>query len=501
MVYTIKPVLSTGTAKWLQRPTVLLAVLALSGCMSLAPNYEAPPSPIPAQWPVDTKSDQNLNASVAASLPWQSYFTDPQLQQLIQVALENNRDLRLAILRMEEAQAAFRIQRADQLPTVNVGGQGARGRVPADLSPTGRSRVGSEYRAEVGFNSWEIDLWGRVRNLKDAALQRWLATEAAQQAVRVALISQVADGYFQLRGLDEREALAQRTVETREKSYRIFKRRYEEGATSRLDLTQVETLLHQAQALHVSLQQARAAQWHALYQLVGTDISLPESLPPLDTKNAMVALTPGLPSDLLLNRPDVMAAEHQLRAANADIGAARAAFLPRIALTSSLGTASAELDDLFSSGSRAWTFVPVISLPIFDTGRRQANLDIAEVRHSMQVAEYEKTIQTAFREVSDALSAQYWLSEQLIIQRKAEQAQAERARLAQLRYDNGSAAYLEVLDAERDLLAAGQQLVQVRYELLASQVGLYAALGGGTQQSKEEAKAVPASENVASQRE
>ncbi|MGG4605283.1 efflux transporter outer membrane subunit [Paenalcaligenes sp. Me131] len=501
MVYTIKPVLSTGTAKWLQRPIVVLAALALSGCMSLAPDYESPPSPIPAQWPVDTKSDQNLNASVAASLPWQSYFTDPQLQQLIQVALENNRDLRLAILRMEEAQAAFRIQRADQLPTVNVGGQGARGRVPADLSPTGQSRVGSEYRAEVGFNSWEIDLWGRVRNLKDAALQRWLATEAAQQAVRVALISQVADGYFQLRGLDEREALARRTVETREKSYRIFKRRYEEGATSRLDLTQVETLLHQAQALHVSLQQARAAQWHALYQLVGTDISLPESLPPLDTQNAMVALTPGLPSDLLLSRPDIMAAEHQLRAANADIGAARAAFLPRIALTSSLGTASAELDDLFSSGSRAWTFVPVISLPIFDTGRRQANLDIAEVRHSMQVAEYEKTIQTAFREVSDALSAQYWLSEQLIIQRKAEQAQAERARLAQLRYDNGSAAYLEVLDAERDLLAAGQQLVQVRYELLASQVGLYAALGGGTQQSKEEAKAAPASEYVASQRE
>lgn len=501
MVYTIKPVLSTGTATWLQRPTVLLAALALSGCMSLAPDYEVPPSPIPAQWPVDAQSDQNLNASIAASLPWQSYFTDPQLQQLIQVALENNRDLRLAILRMEEAQAAFRIQRADQLPTVTVGGQGARGRVPADLSPTGQSRVGSEYRAEVGFNSWEIDLWGRVRNLKDAALQRWLATEAAQQAVRVALIAQVADGYFQLRGLDEREALAQRTVETREKSYRIFKRRYEEGATSRLDLTQVETLLHQAQALHVSLQQARAAQWHALYQLVGTDISLPESLPPLDTQHAMVALTPGLPSDLLLNRPDIMAAEHQLQAANADIGAARAAFLPRIALTSSVGTASAELDDLFSSGSRAWTFVPVISLPIFDTGRRQANLDIAEVRHSMQVAEYEKAIQTAFREVSDALSAQYWLGEQLIIQRNAQQAQAERARLAQLRYDNGSAAYLEVLDAERDLLAAGQQLVQVRYELLASQVSLYAALGGGTQQSKEEAKAASASENVASQRE
>ena len=501
MVYIIKPVLSTGTATWLQRPTVVLAALALSGCMSLAPNYEAPSSPIPAQWPVDTQSDQNLNASVVASLPWQSYFTDPQLQELIQIALENNRDLRLAILRMEEAQAAFRIQRADQLPTVNVGGQGARGRVPADLSPTGQSRVGSEYRVEVGFNSWEIDLWGRVRSLKDAALQRWLATEAAQQAVRVALIAQVADGYFQLRGLDEREALARRTVETREKSYRIFKRRYEEGATSRLDLTQVETLLHQAQALHVSLRQARATQWHALYQLVGANISLPESLPPLDTQHAMVSLTPGMPSDLLLNRPDIMAAEHQLRAANADIGAARAAFLPRIALTSSLGTASAELDDLFSSGSRAWTFVPVISLPIFDTGRRQANLDLAEIRHSMQVADYEKTIQTAFREVSDALSAQYWLGEQLIIQRNAQQAQAERARLAQLRYDNGSAAYLEVLDAERDLLAAGQQLVQVRYELLASQVGLYAALGGGTQQSKQEAKAVVASEYVASQRE
>ncbi|THF61700.1 efflux transporter outer membrane subunit [Pseudothauera rhizosphaerae] len=454
-----------------------LAAASLAGCVSLAPQHETPPLPVPNTYPADGRTSV-ASAVNAHGLPWNEYFTDPALQRLIEAALANNRDLRTAALRVDEARAAFRIQRADRFPGIDVGAQGARARTPGDLNVSGDSVVGGEYRAEVGLSTWELDLWGRVRSLETSALQAWLATDAARQAVRVALIAQVADGYLGLRELDERVAIARQTVASREESYRIFRRRFEVGATSKLELVQVQTLLTQAQSLHAQLAQARASQFHALVQLVGNDLGpLPQA--PLTETAALADLQPGLPSELLANRPDILSAEHRLRAAHADIGAARAAFFPRIALTGTWGTASAELDGLFDSGSRAWTFVPTLSLPLFDGGRRRAGLDLAEVRRDIAVAGYEQTIQTAFREVADALSARRWLAEQLDIQRVALDAQAERARLAQLRYDNGSAAYLEVLDAQRDLLDAAQQLVQVRRTLLSSRVALYAALGGG----------------------
>jgi multidrug efflux system outer membrane protein len=298
--------------------------------------------------------------------------------------------------------------------------------------------------------------------------------------VTVTIVAQVADGYFTLRELDERIVIARQTIQTREESLRIFKRRLEVGTTTRLDVAQVETLLTQAQTLGAQLEQARAAQAHALTLLVGTQPSRLSDRSNLNDDALLPELPVGLPSDLLQQRPDIVAAENRLKAANANIGAARAAFFPRITLTGFFGGASTDLSNLFESGAGTWLFTPQLLLPIFDAGRRQANVDLAEVRRDAAVAEYERTIQSAFREVSDALSAQHWLAEQLAIQRRARAAQQERTRLAQLRYDRGSATFLEVLDAQRDLLSTEQAVVQLRRALLSSRVSLYAALGGGS---------------------
>ena len=479
---------------WRRRiASALLAALCV-GCASLAPDYETPPLPVPDRWPgaLQGAADQR-----APTLAWHDYFTDPLLRQLIQTALDNNRDLRTALLRVEEARAAYQIQRSNLVPQFNAGAQAARARVPGGLNITGQPVTSGEYRMEVGISSWELDLWGRVRNLHDAALQEWLATQAGTQATRTTLIAQVARAYLGVRDVGERLALAQRTVESRQETLRIFKRRFEVGASSKLDVTQVEVLLNQAQVLLAQLQQTRAARIHALGLLLGAQPGpLPEA-GPFDETLLLTELAPGLPSDLLLARPDVMAAEHRLIAAHANIGAARAAFFPRIALTASAGTASAALDGLFASGSRAWTFAPVLSLPLFDGGRRQTNLALAEVRRDIAVVAYEQSIQSAFREVADALAARRWLAEQRDLQRAALDIARERARLAQLRYDRGSTAYLDVLDAQRSLLTTEQQFVEARSALLSNQVALYAALGGGTQaEGAGPAAATPPSTNT-----
>ncbi|MDF1486123.1 AdeC/AdeK/OprM family multidrug efflux complex outer membrane factor [Ramlibacter sp. H39-3-26] len=450
-----------------------------AGCASMAPPYEAPALPVAAQYPSDAPAD--AAGATAASLGWRDLSTDPRLQQLIAQALDNNRDLRIAALRVEEARAAYAIQRAEQFPSIGANADASRSRVPADLNITGKPLVSGTYQAGVGMGAWELDFWGRVRSLRDAALENFLASDAARQAVAIGLVAEVANGYLSLRELDERVALARRTIATRQESLRIFTRRFEVGSTSKLDLTQVQTLLTQAQALGVQLEQARASQAHALELLVGAPVDLPTAPSGLEDGSVVQQLRPGLPSDLLAARPDILAAEHQLRAAQANIGAARAAFFPRITLTGSLGTASAEFDGLFKSGSGTWSFAPSLSLPIFDAGRNQAGLDLSQVRRDIAVANYEKTVQSAFREVSDALTAQQRLAEQVRIQQAAQDAQQERARLARLRYDNGAAAFLEVLDAQRDLLSTEQQLVQTRRALLSARVGLYAALGGGAQ--------------------
>jgi len=471
----------------------VLALAALAGCASMAPSYERPQAPVPQAYPAPATAQ---HGAVAHELAWREFFTDPVLSRLIETALQNNRDLRMAILRVDEARSAFRIQRGERFPEIGVGGQAARSRVPGDLNTIGQSVVGGEYRAEVGLTTWELDLWGRVRSLERSALESWLATEAARQAVHVALVAQVANGYLTVRELDERVQIARQSVASREESYRIFQRRYEVGSTARLEVTQVQTLLAQAQSLLAQLEQQRAAQINALRLLVGGDPGIEPSQEPFDKTTVLAELAPGLPSTLLTSRPDIIAAEHRLLAANANIGAARAAFFPRIALTGSFGTASAELGGLFESGSKAWAFVPTISLPIFDAGQRQANLELSEVRRDMAVAEYEKAIQNAFREVADALAAHHWLRKQLEVQLVGRAAQAERARLAQLRYDRGSAAYLEVLDAQRDLLDVRQQVVQTRRALLSSQIALYSALGGGIDASDSSSQADASSQSI-----
>ncbi len=466
---------------------VTVTVLALSGCISMAPPYEAPALPVAQHYDADDGRD-GLSASATG---WQAYFTDTRLQALIKQALENNRDLRTAVLRVEEARAAFGIQRAEIFPHLNAQAGVSRLSIPADVSPFGMPMRVTQYQVGAGVSSWEIDFWGRVRNLNEAALESYVASDAARRAVALGLIAQVADSYLVLRELDERIALAQQTVDSRTETLRIFSRRVAVGATSRLNQTQVETLLTQAQALLTQLQQARDAQAHGLALLVGKPIDLPPVSEPLDEHRMLAELRAGLPSDLLTQRPDIAAAEHRLRAAHASIGAARAAFFPRVALTGAYGTLGPELGNLFAPGTRAWVFAPSISLPLFEGGKLRSNLDLAEARRDLAVAGYEKTVQSAFRDVSDALSARKWLADQLDIAKAALAAQTERARLSQLRFDAGASTFLEVLDAQRDLLAAQQQLVQVRRALLSSRVGLYAALGGGTQAVESESDLQP----------
>ncbi|WER48007.1 efflux transporter outer membrane subunit [Cupriavidus sp. WKF15] len=455
--------------------------MALSACVSMAPPLERPAAPVPATY-AGAEAGATL-PSPAAATAWGDFFADPALRALIDQALANSRDLRAAMLRVEEAQALYGIQRSEQFPTIGVSASATRSRTPGDFSPTGRPLTLNDFEAGVGMNAWELDFWGRVRSLKDAALENYLATDAAREAATVSLIGQVANGYLVLRELDERIELTDQTIASRAESLRIFRRRYEMGSTSKFDLTQVEALWRQASTLGSQLRQERAAQANALALLVGAPVALPPLSPQsgrFDDSIVLRDMAPGLPSELLTNRPDIVAAEHQLAAANANIGAARAAFFPRITLTGTFGTASVELDNLFTGPSRAWSFGPSLSVPIFDAGRNRNNLKLAEVRRDQAIVQYEKTIQAAFRDVSDALSARERLAEQVTDLQATLELQAERERLARLRYDNGATPYLEVLDAQRDLLGAQQLLVQTRRALLSSRVALYTALGGGT---------------------
>lgn len=469
-------------ARRLQGWAGLVLLMGVGGCVSLAPPVTAPDPMLGARY--DAVSDAalpELGASArAAVLPWRQVITDEATRRRIDLALKNSRDLRLAVLRVSEAQAAYGVRKAEEWPLVAAGAQAARTRVPSALSPTGQALQDNFFRAGMGFSDWELDLWGRVRGLKTAALQEFLASDAARRGITLSLIAQVADASFALQELDERIALARRAEVTRAESLRIFRRRVEEGATSRLELTQVELLWQQARTLVTQLELARANQLHALALLMGDPgtSSITES-PGILNMGAIADVPAGLPSDLLTDRPDVMAAEHAIKAANAQVGVARAAYFPRIALTAVGGVASGDLSGLFQESHRGWALAPNITLPLLDAGRRSAAVDVARVREQEAVARYEKTVQNAFREVSDALSARHWLAEQAEAMDAMHAAQAERARLAHLRYDAGSARYLEVLDAERDLLTLEQQQKQVRRALLSARLGLYVALGGG----------------------
>ncbi|CAN7680995.1 efflux transporter outer membrane subunit [Duganella sp. LjRoot269] len=475
-------------------PLTVLAAALLSAC-SMAPTYQRPAAPVAAAFPADTAGAGAKTgfASVqagpgqkdAVDTGWREYFSDPRLQQLIAAALDNNRDLRTAALRIEEARAQYDIQSADRLPNLNANAAVTKAKTPAFLSPTGQTTIGKRYDAGLAISAFELDFFGRVKSLNDAALAAYLATDEARQAAQIALVAQVAQAYYTERAYAEQYALAQQTYEARARTYKLTQQRAEVGASSRLDLRSNETLMETARAAALTLARQRAQADNALTLLVGQPSSqavagaAAGAMPSDQQIDLLSAVPTGLPSDLLTRRPDIRAAEQRLKSANANIGAARAAFFPRISLTAALGSSSPSLGGLFDGGSGSWSFAPQLTLPIFDAGRNRANLTLSEVRKNLAVTDYEKTIQTAFREVADALAARDYLGEQVAAQRAVQDAQADRLKLLQLRFDNGVASSLDVLDAQRELFSAQQSLVQARLLRTTSAIDLYRALGGG----------------------
>ncbi|CDG81932.1 outer membrane protein oprM [Janthinobacterium agaricidamnosum NBRC 102515 = DSM 9628] len=457
----------------------MIIVCLLAGC-SLAPAYQRPAAPVAASYPPNGPDAAGI---AAADTGWIEYFgADPRLRQLIALALEHNRDLRSAALRIEEARAQYHIQRADRLPNLNASLAASRARTPAPASVTGQPYVSDSYSAGLGMPSFELDFFGRVRNLSEAALSLYLATAEARQAAQISLVAAVAQAYYTERAYAEQTALAQQTLQGRARTFDLTRQRLEVGASSRLDWRLSETLYQSARVAALTLARQRAQAENALTLLVGQPLAAganPGGMAGDDTIDAMSALPAGLPSDLLVRRPDIRAAELQLQAANANIGAARAAFFPRISLTAALGSTSSAFSGLFDSGSGTWSYSPQLLLPIFDAGRNRANLSLAEARNNLAVAAYEKTIQVAFREVADALAARTYLGDQVNAQRAVQDAQAERLSLLQLRFANGVSSTLDVLDAQRELFSAQQDLVQARLLRTNSAIDLYRALGGG----------------------
>lgn len=454
------------------------AGLALSAGCSLAPAYQRPSPPVPPAWGPDAGA--SAGSSTASGLGWREVFKDPRLQALIALSLENNRDLRVAALNVELTRAQHRIQRADQLPSVGASAGATWQRVPAAASPTGDAVNSTAYTLGLGVAAFELDLFGRVRSLAGAALEQFLATEEARRAAHLSLVAEVATQHLSLRALEDQVELARRTLEAVESSSALARRTFEAGRTSELDVrtAEAQVLTARFNLSSARLQLTRAE--NALALLVGGP--LPAGLPApqaLDAQEVLADLPPGVPSEVLLRRPDVLAAEHALQAANASIGAARAAFFPSIALTGAFGTYSGELTGLFGGGSGFWSFAPQLRLPLFAGGALNASLDAAEVRKSIQVARYERAIQVAFREVADALLARAALDEQLEAQRARVAAEQRRFELSELRYARGVDSYLGVLQAQRDLFAAQQQLIQSRLARLTNLVQLYRALGGG----------------------
>lgn len=455
----------TRSVHWV---TAWAAAALLAGC-SLMPAYERPTAPVAADWPGAAPG-----AVAATPLAWADFVTDPRLRDLIAMALQNNRDLRLATLNIDQVRAQYQIRQADLLPNVNLAAGGNR------QSAIG-SGISSNYQVGLALSSWEIDFFGRIASLKEAALAQYLASQAARDAAQTSLVAAVASTWLSLQANDELLDLTQRTLATRRDSLRLIQLRFDNGASSALDLRQAESLTAAAEAALALQTRQRALDLNALTLLVGQP--LPSALltsgatPPAQARFRDVPA--GLPSDLLTRRADIRQAEQQLMAANANIGAARAAFFPRIALTANLGTASSDLSGLFKDGSWGFTLSPLALLPVFDAGRNQAALDGANAARAVAMAQYEKAIQSAFREVADALAGRATLGEQLRAQQAQATAEAERLRLAELRYRNGVSSFLDVLDAQRSLYATQQGLTQTRLAQQQNQMALYKALGGG----------------------
>ena len=460
----------------------LAVLLCLGGC-TMAPRYARPEPPVPAAWP-GGQPDQGPNGGQsgkeAAGLAWQEFFVDEHLQKLIALALANNRDLRIAALNIERSRAQYRIQRAELLPQIDAIGAGGKQRIAKTLSSTGQAETVGQYSAGLGVSAYELDLFGRVQSLKDQALEQHLATEQARRTVQISLVAEVAANYLNLAADRERLQLARDTLTAQQTTHQLIQRRFEVGAASELDLRQAQTRLDAARADVARYTTLVAQDENGLNLVVGAPVPA-ELLPKALSENltAVQDIAPGLPSEVLLRRPDVLAAENLLKGFNANIGAARAAFFPRITLTGTVGVGSDELSTLFASGSGAWAFASNIVVPIFDSGSRWASLKVTEVDRDIALARYEKAIQTAFREVADALARRGTIDEQLTAQQSLTDATAMSHRLSQARYENGVDSYLAVLDSQRSLYGAQQELIATRLTRLLNMVTLYKVLGGG----------------------
>ena len=451
----------------------LTAALLLGGCMSFIPKYEQPAAPVAPAYAPELLTGAGPGTVAAADIEWQRFFTDARLRRLIELSLANNRDLRVAVLNIEAARAQYQVKRADELPSVGAG-------FTAQRAAGSTGGLVNTYAVGLQVTGYELDFFGRVRSLSQAALAQYLATEESRKTVQITLVSSVANAYVALLADEELLRVTRDTLKTRDDSLRLTKLKFDNGAASELDFRQAEQLLEGARATLAQTQRQRALDENALVLLVGQP--LPADLPPvgvLANQQVTTDLPAGLPSELLTRRPDVRSAEQQLLAANANIGAARAAFFPRLSLTANAGTASTELGNLFKSGTFALTGSATLLQPIFDAGRNQANLDVAKVNKDIAIAQYEKAIQTAFREVSDSLAGRATLGEQLRAQAAQTNAAQVSFNLADLRYRNGAASYLDVLDAQRSLFTAQQALVQVQALQAQNLMTLYKVLGGG----------------------
>ena len=455
--------------------TSLALAVVLAGCSTLAPHYERPAAPVPAVFPTASASGQ-----AAADIDWRDFFADAKLRSLIDLALANNRDLRVAVLNIAQARAQYRVQDASTWPTLNASGSGSASRTPASLSGTGQAVVGHQVSANIGTSAYELDLFGRVRSLNAQALESYLATTEARRSTQISLVAEVASAYLTWSADLDRLALARQTLQSQSDTYGLTQRRFELGTDSALTLRQQQTSVESARVDVASYTAQVALDQNALALLLGT--AVPAELAPtgLATRvSALPDLPAGLPSDLLQRRPDILQAEHTLQAASFNIGAARAAFYPRISLTASAGSSSNDLSGLFKAGSGAWSFVPQITLPLFDGGANQANLDIATVTRDINVAQYEKTIQTAFREVADALAQRSNLGDQLSAQQALVDATADSFKLSDARFRRGVDSYLDVMVTQRSLYTAQQGLIGTQLSRLANEVTLYKVLGGG----------------------
>jgi len=462
-------------------PVAVLA--AATGCASMAPEYTRPAAPTPEAWPAGPAYKKGTGApadKAVADIPWREFFLDERLRTLIALALENNRDLRVAVLNIERSRALYQVQDANLYPRVDAAAAANYQGVPEDFSGSGSTKTLHQYTVGLGVAAWELDFFGRVRSLSDQALEQYLATEQARHSVQIALVSQVAASWLSLAADRERLQLSNETLASLESSHELIRRRFEAGVSSALDLYQARSLMEAARAETFRYTALVAQDENALNLVVGSPVPaelLSRSLS--DSLTALEEIAPGLSSDVLLRRPDILQAESRLKGANANIGAARAAFFPRITLVSSAGLGSDELSGLFSGGSQSWRFAPQISLPIFDAGSNRANLEVAEADRDIAVALYERAIQTAFREVADALAQRGTIDGQLAAQQAHVAALTETTRLSQARYDKGVDSFLVVLDSQRALYAVRLNLITGRLTRLVNQATLYKVLGGG----------------------